>query len=65
MILKKTPKRRAVFAKKALNSTYESDIRDNIFDFLVDVRHLCDAKDLDFAELAGKAYKQYCEEKAR
>lgn len=58
---------RRVIAKRAIVATYEeSDLPEAcIVDLLADLRHLCDALGLDFAQLDRAAFLGYATERAR
>ncbi len=58
---------RRVIAKRAIVAAYEeSDLPEAcIVDFLADLRHLCDALGLDFAQLDHAAFLGYATERAR
>ncbi len=61
-----TPKQRAKSLQTVLNKTYDrhGEWR-NVIDVLTDIRHLCDMKNWDFAELDRVAYStHYLTEKA-
>lgn len=50
-------------AKRALLATYEVDCpEDAISDMLTDLRHLCDAMGLSFADLDNQAHANYLAE---
>lgn len=53
-----------VTAEKALKSVYDAVNDEAIADMLSDLRHLCDAKRLDFAKLDRRAYRNYAGEMA-
>ena len=61
-----TPKQRAKSLQTVLNKTYDRHgERCNVIDVLTDIRHLCDMKNWDFAELDRVAYStHYLTEKA-
>jgi hypothetical protein len=54
----------AMIAKRALIAAFNEEELQNvtICDMLADLRHLCDADGLDFAELDRRAYQHYCAE---
>lgn len=57
-----TPKSRAKALKKILAKTYDDGrgaTPANITDMLTDLRHLCDAEGLSFAECDRAAYRHY------
>lgn len=62
-----TPQQRATAVARVLRHTYE-DIKtqavtaQNVTDMLTDLRHLCDAKKIDFAARNRIAYTHYCAE---
>ena len=59
-----TPKQRAKSLAALLNKTYDPyGKRCNVIDMLTDLRHLCDVKGWDFADLDRQAYQHYIEEK--
>ena len=59
-----TPKQRAKSLTTLLNKTYDPcGARRNVTDILTDLRHLCDVKGWDFADLDRQAYQHYIEEK--
>jgi hypothetical protein len=49
-------------AEKALTTVYNDTSDKAIANILSDLRHLCDAKRLDFAKLDRKAYRAYADE---
>ena len=51
-------------AEKALTTVYNDTSDKAIANILSDLRHLCDAKRLDFAKLDRKAYRTYADEMA-
>lgn len=51
-------------AEKALKSVYDHTGDKAIVDMLADLRHLCDARRLDFAKLDRRAYRNYADEMA-
>ena len=58
---------RLIIAKRAIIAGYEAGENDPeacIADLLADLRHLCDALGLDFADLDERAYGHYVDEKA-
>jgi hypothetical protein len=63
-----TPTQRATALARVLRHTYE-DIKtkavtaQNVTDMLIDLRHLCDAKNIDFADRDRIAYDHYCVER--
>jgi len=48
-----------VTAEEALKAVYDDVSEKAIADLLSDLRHLCDAKRLDFAKLDRRAYRSY------
>jgi len=63
-----TPVQRAKELKKILKKTYDDGCGAtpaNITDMLTDLRHLCDAEGLSFADLDRVAYRHYCQERAQ
>lgn len=63
-----TPVQRANELKKILKKTYDDGrgaTPANITDMLTDLRHLCDAENLSFADLDRVAYGHYCPERAQ
>lgn len=57
-----TPAQRAKELKKILKKTYDEGrlaTPANITDMLTDLRHLCDAENLSFADLDRVAYQHY------
>lgn len=59
-----TPKQRAKSLTTILNKTYDPHgARGNVTGMLTDLRHLCDVKGWDFADLDRQAYQHYREEK--
>lgn len=59
----KTPKERAKELDRVLKRLYDRyGKRDNVVDMLTDLRHLCDALELDFADLDRRAYRLYLPE---
>lgn len=59
---RRTPKSRAKALKKILAATYDDGqgaTKANITDMLTDLRHLCDAEGLSFAECDRAAYRHY------
>jgi len=59
-----TPKQRAKSLTTILNKTYDPHgARGNVTDMLTDLRHLCDVKGWDFADLDRQAYQRYLTEK--
>ena len=59
-----TPKERATELEKILQRTYDRyGKRDNVIDMLTDLRHLCDVRGWDFADLDRVAYNNYVPEK--
>ena len=60
-----TPTQRAKSLTTILNKTYDPHgAQENVTDMLTDLRHLCDAKGWDFADLDRQAYRHYRTEKA-
>ncbi len=51
-------------AEKALTTVYDDTGDGAIVDMLADLRHLCDARRLDFAKLDRRAYRSYADEMA-
>ena len=51
-------------AEKALKSVYDNTGDEAVVDMLADLRHLCDARRLDFAKLDRRAYRNYADEMA-
>lgn len=67
-----TNKKRVALAKRALTETREggpqnggNDWPEAITDLLADLRHLCDAMNLNYADLDRQAYDHYCAEAQR
>lgn len=63
-----TPVQRAKELKKILKKTYDEGrgaTPANITDMLTDLRHLCDAEGLSFADLDRVTYGHYCPERAQ
>ena len=59
-----TPKQRTKSLTTLLNKTYDPHgAQENVVDMLADLRHLCDVKGWDFADLDRQAYQHYIEEK--
>ena len=59
-----TPTQRTKSLTTLLNKTYDPyGARCNVTDMLTDLRHLCDVKGWDFADLDRQAYQHYIEEK--
>ena len=61
-----TPQQRARVLRRLLARTYDPGKGadpENIADMLTDLRHLCDAKGWNFAELDRIAYRHYVPEK--
>ena len=63
-----TPKQRAKSLTTLLNKTYDphgaqENVTDMLTDMLTDLRHLCDVKGWDFADLDRQAYQHYRTEK--
>lgn len=59
-----TPKARANVLERLLKRTYDKYAQEeNVIDMLTDLRHLCDAKGWNFAELDRIAYRYYVPEK--
>ena len=55
-----TPKQRAKSLTTLLNKTYDPcGAQENVTDMLTDLRHLCDVKGWDFADLDRHAYQHY------
>ena len=55
---------RRIIAKRAIIAAYEDDTpAECIADLLADLRHLCDALALDFAERDREAYRRYARER--
>ena len=60
-----TTQQRAKSLTTVLNKTYDPYGEwCNVIDTLTDLRHLCDVKGWDFAELDRQAYNHYVTEKA-
>lgn len=60
-----TPKARARTLHKELKRLYdEAGPPENVTDMLVDLRHLCDVRGWDFADLDRQAYQHYLVEHA-
>ena len=58
-----TPKQRAKSLTTLLNKTYDPYGKQcNVIDMLTDLRHLCDVKGWDFADLDRQAYAHYTAE---
>lgn len=58
-----TPTARGRRLKKELARLYDLHAEtENVIDMLVDLRHLCDAYDYDFADLDRQAYQHYLAE---
>ncbi len=56
--------RAAEKAIRAGNASFdERDVRSNAADLLTDLRHYCDAKDIDFAAVLDTSYEHYLAEK--
>lgn len=53
-----------ITAEKALKAVYDDTGDEAIADMLSDLRHLCDARRLDFAKLDRRAYRNYADEMA-
>ena len=53
-----------VTAEEALKAVYDDVSEKAIADLLADLRHLCDARRLDFAKLDRRAYRSYDAEMA-
>jgi len=51
-------------AEKALKSVYDDTSEKAIEHALSDLRHLCDARRLDFAKIDRRAYRNYADEMA-
>jgi hypothetical protein len=51
-------------AEKALTTVYNDTSDKAIADMLSDLRHLCDARRLDFAKIDRRAYRTYADEMA-
>jgi hypothetical protein len=65
-LIDKNPKLyRTIIAKRAILAGYEDFDHGTVADILFDLRHLCDALDVDFADLDRVAYRNYIEESAR
>lgn len=63
-----TPAQRAKELRKILKTTYDDGrgaTPANITDMLTDLRHLCDAEGLSFADLDRVAYGYHCPERAQ
>lgn len=61
----KNPNRiHVITAEKALKAVYDDTNDEAIADMLSDLRHLCDARRLDFAKLDRRAYRNYADEMA-
>ena len=59
-----TPKARATNLHRELKRLYDDfGPPENVTDMLTDLRHLCDAKGWDFADLDRQAYDHYSVEK--
>lgn len=62
------PAQRAAALARRLRHTYE-DIKtkavtaQNVTDMIIDLRHLCEAKNIDFANCDRIAYDHYCIER--
>ncbi len=55
---------RVATAEKALKAVYDDTSDTAIADMLSDLRHLCDARRLDFAKIDRRAYRNYADEMA-
>ena len=63
-MLGNTPKKRARTLQAELKRLYDNaGPPENVTDMLTDLRHLCDAKGWDFADLDRQAYDHYSVEK--
>ena len=51
-------------AEEALKSVYDAVDERAIANLLADLRHLCDARGLDFAKIDRRAYRGYADEMA-
>jgi len=51
-------------AEKALKAVYDDASEKAIEHVLADLRHLCDARRLDFAKIDRRAYRNYADEMA-
>ncbi len=54
-------------ARRALVAGYGRDAVQHdrtaaVLDLLVDLRHFCDERNLDFGQISNVAYERYCEE---
>ena len=59
-----TPQQRAKSLTTILTKTYDPHgAQENVTDMLTDLRHLCDVKGWDFADLDRQAYQHYRTEK--
>ena len=59
-----TPQQRAKSLTTILTKTYDPHgAQENVTDMLTDLRHLCDVKGWDFADLDRQAYQRYLTEK--
>lgn len=49
----------------AINEAYEetNTTEENIVDIIIDIRHLCDTMNYDFAGLAGQGFSCYVDER--
>lgn len=59
-----TPKARAATLHRELKRLYDDfGPKENVTDMLTDLRHLCDSKNWNFADLNRQAYSHYVVEK--
>lgn len=61
-MLKQENRIHVIAVEKALGTVYGGDDEEQITDILSDLRHLCDARGLDYYRLDRKAYRLYADE---